>query len=451
VDKKTKKGKNIMKKLLILGMSSVFAFGATAQTLEERVEALEYAGYENFTKVSGRLEYRFDSYTREIKDAYGVVNTGTNAAEARSVGKQGAGYQRVFLNLDVSSMPSDKLSFYGKLSMAKYVNHFNTDDNTKTPEDASFNDLSRGSAASSSSIFVERAFANYAFSKNLTLTFGRLPTSHGAPRQFSSNEAKKGNYPVLSFGGNWDGMALSYGLEGGHAFKLVYTPVSSVPFSGSMLDGLSDSASEKVDVNSPAYALIYEFDRANFAGSRNFYFTATYFTLKDMPTLPSAGSNLYLSLDRTSFYTEFSGIKGSKFDAYLHGVSTVTKSEGGLTGVGGWLTSSTDSDSKSGTAMGLGVKYNLKPNMKLGLEYFSGSEDAFLYDSANQDAASIYTTYGDAQHLFYSHSFDGGLDIVVGHIVRNSKYTRAAFNLIGSTSEIDNIETNSYAKFITKF
>ncbi|MFT6631386.1 MAG: hypothetical protein ACJAS4_001335 [Bacteriovoracaceae bacterium] len=451
VDNKIKKGKNIMKKLLILGMSSMFAFSAAAQTLEERVEALEYAGYENYTKVGGRLEYRFDSYTREIKDDYTVVNTNTNSGEARSTGKQAAGYQRVFLNLNISSIPSDKLSFYGKLSMAKYVNHFNTDGGT-SPEDSAFNDLSRGISASSSSLFVERAFANYAFSKNLTLTFGRLPTSHGAPRQFSSNEAKKGNYPVLSFGGNWDGMALSYGLESGHAFKLVYTPVSSVPFNGQMLDGLSDSSGDKVDVNSPAYALIYEFDKANFAGSRNFYFTATYFTVKDMPTLPSStGSNLYLSLDRTSFYSEFSGIKGSNFDVYLHGVSTVTKSKGGLTGVGGWLTSSTDSDTKNGTAMGFGAKYSLNSKIKLGLEYFTGSEDAFLYDSANQDAASIYTTYGNAQHLFYSHSFEGGLDIVLGHIIRNSDTTRKAFNLIGASSDIDNIETNTYAKFISKF
>jgi hypothetical protein len=171
-----------------------------------------------------------------------------------------------------------------------------------------------------------------------------------------------------------------------------------------------------------------------------------------MPTLPSStGSNLYLSLDRTSFYSEFSGIKGSNFDVYLHGVSTVTKSKGGLTGVGGWLTSSTDSDTKNGTAMGFGAKYSLNSKIKLGLEYFTGSEDAFLYDSANQDAASIYTTYGNAQHLFYSHSFEGGLDIVLGHIIRNSDTTRKAFNLIGASSDIDNIETNTYAKFISKF
>ncbi|MDP7320322.1 MAG: DUF3373 family protein [Bacteriovoracaceae bacterium] len=440
-----------MKKLMTVGL--IFASSVSAQTLEERVENLEFKSYENYTKVSGRLEYRFDTYTREIKDTYKTLNTSTSSEDTFSKGNSAAGYQRVFLNLDISSKPSDKLSFYGKLSMAKYVNAFNTDKGT-LPEDAAYNDLARGSTASSSDIFVERAFANYSFNKNLTLTFGRLPTSHGAPRHFSMNESRKGNYPILSFGGNWDGMALSYGIAAGQAVKLVYTPVSSIPFDGQLTDGLTDKDGEAVDVNVPSYALIYEMEKSNFASANNFYFTLTYYSIKDMPTFPSTGatgSNLYLTLQRTSLYTELTGIAGSHFDVYAHAVSTKTDSEGEIIQTkGGWLTDK-DSDSVSGSAYGLGVRYSLAPNMKLGVEYFAGGENAFLYDSSSQDPANIYTTYGTGYHLFYSHDFEGGFKMVVGHTTKNSEYGRYVFNLIGATSEIDNTETNGYAKFIASF
>lgn len=439
-----------MKKLFVLGMGSLFAFGTTAQTLEERVEALEFASYENTTKIGGRLEYRFDSYTREIKDSYNILNTNTNSVEARSEGTEGAGYQRVFLNVDISANPSPKLSFYGKLSMAKYVNHFNNDSGTK-PEDGAYNDLSRGNSAGSSTVFVERAFANYSFNKKLTLTFGRLPTSHGAPRHFSTNESRRGNYQVLSFGGNWDGMALSYGLGGGQALKFVYTPISTIPFDGEILTGIDDAEGENVKSNTPSYALIYEVEKTNFASANNFYFTFTHLIIDKMATLPSTSSDLYLTLTRSSIYTELTGIAGSKFDGYAHFVSTNTESEGEIsTGVGGWLTDE-DEGSVSGTAYGLGARYSFQQNMKLGFEYFVGGEDAFLYDSANQDAANIYTTYGTGYKLFYSHDFDGGFKVVVGHAIRNSEYNRTAFNLIGATSEIDNVENNSYASFIAKF
>jgi hypothetical protein len=439
-----------MKKLFILALGALMATSATAETLEERVEALEFQGYENYTKVTGRLEYRFDSYSREINDSYSLFNVDTSSAEARSEGKSGVGYQRVFLNLNVESKPSDKLSFYGKLSMAKFVNHFNNDGGT-APEDSSFNDLSRGSAASSSDIFVERAFANYSVTKDLTFTFGRLPTSHGAPRHFSSNEARRGNYPILSFGGNWDGMALSYDVAKGQSVKLVYTPIQSIPFKTSATDGVNNSKGDAVDTTVPAYALLYEFERDQFAGARNFYFIASYFSMDDMPTLPGAGSDLTLTLRRTSFYTELSGIANSKFDLGFHAVSTETKSEGGITGIGGWLTDSTDSDTTTGVAYGVQTRYSVKPNIKIGLEYFHGGEDAFLYDSANQHVASVYTTYGDAYHGFYSHDLDGGLKVIVGYIHRQVDNTRKVFNLIGETLETDNVETNTYAKFIAKF
>jgi hypothetical protein len=453
-----------MKKVFILGMSSMMAFGASAQTLEERVETLEYAGYENYTKVGGKLEYRFDSVRSEWGEDESYLNTSTGPQTNKKGRVTGAGYQTVFFNLNVESKPSDKLTFYGKLSMAKYTNHLNDAGGTKR-EDAAFNDLTRGTTASSSNIFVERAFFNYNVTQNLTLTLGRLPTSQGAPYHFSEGSTRKGNYPILAFGGHWDGVAATYGFGSGHNVKLVYTPVTSLNPGNGASEPLIDSDGEAVDTNSDAFTAIYEFEKANTLGARNFYFLASYYSLKDMPTLPKSGtpsatvqpSNLYLSLDRISLYGEWNGISDSKFDAAFHAVQSTTKTKGLFNAAGlgmgsyGWM-SDKDSDTITDTAYGVLFRYGITSTSKIGYEYFTAGKNVFLYDSTNQNGASIYTTIGGtAQHMFYQQDFDGGFKVVVGHIMKQLDYSRKVFGLFGAAEKADIASSNSYARFIASF
>lgn len=441
-----------MKKLLLLGLSSAFvlstASAATMSELESRIEALEYQGYENYTKITGSLEYRFDSVSTEYKDNITTVNTATNTAETSLKGRNsGAGYESLFFSMNIESTPTDKLSFYGKLSMAKYANVLNSS-GTLT-ENAAFNDLSRGSVQSSSALFVERAFFNYAISKKFTFTAGRLPTSHGAPRHFSENSTRRGNYPILAFGGNWDGTALTYTINETDNVKLVYTPVSTRNFSGAIQDGVADKSGKTVDTKVPAYTLLYEKEKANAFGARNFYFIASYYNLKDMPTLPGTASDLYLTLDRYSFYTELSGVNDSNFDVAFHAVQSITKSKGKY-GSYGWLTNDS-SDTKQGTAFGLMGRYALTNSMKVGYEYFNGSKDVFLYDSVNQDGVSRYTTVGDMHHVFLNHQFSGNFKVVVGHIMQNTSHYRKAFGLLGESEKGKIVRQNTYARFIANF
>jgi hypothetical protein len=454
-----------MKKLIILGMSTAFAMNASAQSLEDRVEALEYAGYESYTKVGGRLEYRFDSTRSEWGKDQTYLNTGAGILQSNNKGRvTGSGYQTVLLNLNIESKPSDKLTFYGKLSMAKYTNHLSDKSGAKS-EDTSFNDLSRGTTASSSDIFVERAFINYNVTKNLTFTLGRLPTSQGAPYHFSEGSTRKGNYPILAFGGHWDGVAATYNLGSGQSFKLVYTPVSSFNPAKGASEPIQDSDGNAVDSNSNAYTAIYELERANTLGARNFYFLASYYSLKDMPTLPNDGaasatnipSNLYLSLDRISLYGEWNGIADSKFDAAFHAVQSSTKTKGQFDttalGLGklGWMSNS-DSDTLTDTAYGVLFRYSLTATSKIGYEYFTAGKNVFLYDPTNQNGASIYTTIGgSAQHVFYQQDFDGGLKVVLGHIMKQSDYSRKVFGLFGDAEKADITSSNSYARFIASF
>ncbi len=150
-----------MKKLLTTTtMSMLVVAGAQAQTLEERVEALEYKSYENFLKVSGELEMRFDSVNRNNKEGYTYITDATaygtdlgtaaaSSATATFLGtecgenwttnnskdgcvtlgddqKDNATYARMFMNLNIESNPSNRLTFFGRLSMAKYLSEISS-------------------------------------------------------------------------------------------------------------------------------------------------------------------------------------------------------------------------------------------------------------------------------------------------------------------------------------
>jgi hypothetical protein len=441
---------------LLLSFSIILvSFGASAATIEEleqRIEALEYQGYENYTKITGSLEYRIDSVSTEYKKDNTVLNTNTGSAVTNSKGsKTGSGYDSIFFNMNIESRPSDKLSFFGKLSMAKYSNLLNNGGASKDVEDRTFNDLSRGSTQTSTDLMVERAFFNYKFTKTFTFTAGRLPTSHGAPRHFSEGSTRRGNYPIVSFGGNWDGVAGTYNLNEDSNVKFIYNPVQQL-----MIDNLSQNVEgndgKTVNGKVPAYTLLYEYHKANVFGSKQFYFIGSYFSVKEMPTLTAktaAGSNLKMSLQRTSFYTEFSRIANSNFDFAMHGVYSSTKSEGKYTSTYGWLTNK-DKETNTGTGLGLLTRYNLGSS-QIGYEYFTSSKNLFLFDPSSQSGVSIYTTAGDAHHLFFNQKFEGGFKVVVGSILQNNKYSSIAYGLLGERVDADIVSTNTYARFIANF
>ncbi len=196
-----------MKKLLLLGMSSAFAFSAWAQTLEERVEALEYAGYEDIFRFSGQLELMYATSTEEDNED----------------DTQGSGQAwRSWLKLDMEAKPSDKMTFYGRLSMAKFVNRMsNYTDGTLGDIDGQ---LDEGQNPKGSEVFIERAFVNYQASDKLVFTMGRMPTANGSPYHLTRNESSGGAYPLLSYNAFFDGGAVSYNLMDSLSVKFIYTP-----------------------------------------------------------------------------------------------------------------------------------------------------------------------------------------------------------------------------------
>ena len=456
-----------MKKLLTTTtMSMLVVAGAQAQTLEERVEALEYKSYENFLKVSGELEMRFDSVNRNNKKAYTAITDATTYGTGLASGgaafvqancgevysgsntkdgcvtlgddqKDNATYARMFMNLNIESNPSNRLTFFGRLSMAKYLSEISATGNR--PNEAAFSDLSAGANADRANLWVERAFANYKMNDTTTLTFGRLPTIDGAPLHHHRNQPMTGSYPIMAFSASFDGIAVTKNIGKAHTARVIYSPFSTPNYSDSITKQ-TNSDGDRVPRLADAFAAMYEYNtEVSFA--RKLHVIAMHNSIGSMPI---AGTNLTLGLQRTSFYAELLGIAGSNFSVAVHGMSSTTKSEGKLIGLqsqsGGWLTTEED-DTNTGSASGALVKYNFDSgfmkNSAIGVEFFTGSKGAFLYDSANNDPVSMYTTFGSAYRVFYAKDFEGGLKWIAQYMNQQQDYTYAYVGLIGDEQEID--------------
>lgn len=505
-----------MKKLIACAFVFATVF-ANAQTLEERVEALEFKSYENFFKVSGSLEMRYDFVDRKNNgDAYTVINdtgaygaslqnaiavglgTGLPGGDAntiqQTIGGQfaaaGCGqaigttgvtkdgcttvaedqsdnsrYGRMFFNLDFESTPSDKLTFYGRLSMAKYVSEISrTGSGSRTD---AFGDLAAGATAGDASVWVERAFANYKMTDDLTFTFGRLPTIDGAPKHHHNNTPMAGSYPILAFSAIFDGMALTQTF-GNHLVRVIYSPLSTPNFRDNITRQNNESG-DRLDRMIDTFAFMYEYQNNQVSFAKNFHFI---FTDNNGTNMPFAGTDLELSFNRMSWYAEAVGVADSNFDLIVHGVSTTTKSRGVLNskapGLGAevptlttradgtWLGIKDEGGESTGSAFGLLVKYNFRTkswlkNSIIGVEHFQGEEGAFLYDSANLDPVAMYATYGTAQRLFFAKDFDGGLKWNLQYMTQQSDYQYPLSGLIGTAQEIDRTTSFVSSSFTAYF
>jgi hypothetical protein len=433
-----------MKKLFVLGMSSMMAVSAaSAQTLEERVEALEFANYERFFNWSGQLEMRWDAVNREVKTSYNGFDGGFNS-KTTNAGKDSATLGKLYAKIDFDSKPSDKLSVYGRLATGKFMSVLSSDGTRPTA--GGFNDLSNGASADDkASIWLERAFANYRVTENGTFTFGRMPTIYGGPKHLQTNEPMAGNYPLVAFAGIFDGMAYTHGLGNGHTLRAVYAPFQTIEFADTIAAQYKND--EKIESKIDTWTLMYEFEKkVSFA--RKMHVIAQYFTFKDMPL---ADQELKLDLDRTSIYTEFLGLAGSKFDVVLAYMTTVTKSTNGITGVGGWMTAETDSDKVTGGSTTALVRYAISDKTKVGVLYVTNDKETFAYDAASQDPVSPYANYGTATRIFTSHDFDGGLKATLAYTQLQTDYVYKYANKIGAADEVDNKTNYLTLKLIASF
>jgi hypothetical protein len=477
-----------MKKFLSTVALAVLATTAYAQdkTIEQRVEDLELSRDLNWIKWGGSLETRYDYVDEEVKKDYksgsDTITTGDNDA-----------YFRMWANLNMEATPNERLSFFGRLSVAKYFSVLGEEGT----QSSAFADLSDGATTRDSSVFLERGFANYKIASNLTFTMGRLPTIDGPNKHIALNQQLSGNYPTLAYSAILDGFALTHS----HAMpesnqvlrtKLIFTPTSTVNQSGKVTNGstqLRDASGKRVETTASFYSLLAEYEKTNgsffkrnltifqwlHSDQNPFYQSSSTIEVPTSPTTTTditVGSDLKVAVDRFVLYSEFEKIFHSEFDFAVQGMFSHTRSRGSLTkcedsfggavctgaGLGnakGWNTNK-NSDSMDGIATAVTLRYQTPFKFlnrpKIGAEWFQASKEAYVYDAANVNPINMYATQGGSTyHFFYNQQFDGGLSMNVGYMYQPQKMTREVFGIFGDEIKTDNINQNVYVSLLAVF
>lgn len=447
-----------MKKLLALGMGSLaLAAGVNAQTLEERVEALEFASYEDIFRFSGQIETRYDSITTEIKDEGSPLTTADDVDDTFH-----GQFWRNWLRLNMEAKASDRLTFYGRLAAAYYQNRQSSYGGLTIGSS-----LGEGSSATNagSEAYFERFFVNYKMTDSTTLTFGRMPTANGTPYHMERNEGMGGAYPFYGYNSLLDGIAISHSFMNNFSAKLVYTPFTFRNEGSSTSKTYAkaeDGTGQEIDILSDVFAVILDYNKSNTSYARAANFTLFYLNLDEETSFAlteNGGSengkqtDLRLGLERFVFAAELNGVAGSKFDFGLQVMQETTKSDGLLNLAAstevGYLTNE-DGDKNTDTQMMLTLRYAVTDATKVGVQYAQAGEHSFVNAGVTRHPVNFYKTPGKGYHLFVNHAFEGGLNATVGYIAHEQDYD-ATSAIFGEPREVDNKRQNVYTALTANF
>lgn len=460
--------KKIISSLAVLALTAP-AFAQDTKALESRIEALELARDLNWVKLGGSLETRYDYLDYERNKDYKL--NGGNALGGLDVTKGGRNdsYYRMWANINMEAKPSDRLTFFGRLSMAKYFSVLGSNGQPTS----SFADLSDGQSMNRSYLFMERAFVNYSIDKNWTFTMGRLPTIDGPNKHIALNQQIMGNYPTLAYSAILDGFALTHATQPSSdsvlRTKLIYTPLQNVNYAGTGTSNLRDANGDQIRTSSDFVSLLVEYEKYNASwfkknmtifqalrGEQNpFYNNTAAGTANGKGT-----SDLYVSVNRFVLYSDFEKIAGTNFDFAAQVMYSQVNSRGSLINgvpgvVVGWGTDKRNDD-QTGYASVITARYQLDlPSLnrpKVGVEWFHSSEDAYVYDAANVNPINMYGSQdADVYHLFYNHTFDGGLALNTGYMYRKQNSIRGFSNVLGANQDVDNKDQNVYVSLLATF
>lgn len=261
------KKKVLISALALTSASLVAAEGSP--TLEQRVEQLETASYLQAIQWNGSFDYRYDSITDEDT---GGVKTHYTPMSLRVL-------------LDASTQVDPKIQFYTRFGLTKFTND-NVNQTTST------DDTFRGPRShKSGGLLLERAYVNYAITKDFIVSLGRLPTIDGAPVEMWDNAPRLGTYPLLAYGAILDGVALTYNWgflpqQYKFATRFIYTPIYNVATDADAFQNISKPSyggtGGPMQEKATLYSLMADFSTKAIPVFGEFAFVAQQVTSKDI-------------------------------------------------------------------------------------------------------------------------------------------------------------------------
>lgn len=396
--------------LLLLGTS------AMGQTLEERVEELEFARDLNVLQFSGELKNRYDN-----------VNV---------KGPNGLDYSymlwRIKFSLNLDAKVSDKLSFHGRLTQGKVMNNITQPwlDTTQA-----YNEIGNVHAHYGNQLYVEKAFFNYRVLESLSLSLGRLPTVEGGPYHLTIGKPMRSPYPRLAYAYSLDGAALSWTIMSGLSMKVLYHPFPTTSRSGMFYDKVNLAETDKVlsPEEGALWVAMFDYSRSNSFLAKNLNVTLHFSHAEKLyiatssstsETLGTLNTDTYIESKRMSAYVEMGGFLNTPLTlalAYSYGRSPAS---GGVftntvVAASGTLIESRPKV-KEQVASLLTVKYDLPIGSSVGVQYMGSNKYYKFTDLSGSEPFSPWDVAGgNAGHLFYNQPLEDGLVWNSGYLFRN--------------------------------
>lgn len=479
------------KKMFFPLLSAVLVLAPAAKaapTLEQRVEELELSRDMNIFKWSGKFMMKHENIAR-TKDAKTLTFNAT----------------RMQYHLDMDANVSDKIKFYSRFSMTKWLNHYNRDLTKSSsltsnqsatagtgPEANEFRDLIAGDETGyGPAVVVEKAFFNWSVTDGFALSIGRLPTLDGNPVNMYSDTSKEGGYPHLAYSYTLDGIAGAYNFKNwmpaGHSFttRVIWTPLQTIGdttysrvYTGTNANGGFTLKHTNI------YTAMGEYSwRPNNGLFADFTFIPQFTMMKDNQFGNYSTDSLFTDATRPpsidyniqTAYAQFVDIMGMGLDLALAYSQTSVTTHGGIcvsvaaghcaqfrnifhtyqTTSPGTTLPYPEKETK-GNGYVATLKYKLPIVMlkrpSLGVEAQKGSHGWFRPDGARLDEIDFYSTRGHGYHVFWVQPITSELKMTVGWKKKVDTWGSGLTSMVGYSVARENVKfENLYANLRLEF
>lgn len=425
----------------LLGASPVFA-ETKAMSLEDRVAELEANQAVNIFSFGGSLGMRYDDVNAK------QTTPATSAFEGHTQ------HWRLTSGFNVNANISNKLKFYSTSAISKNFNSWNTQVAGVGSSDTILSDPTDSRSEKGSQVYLEKAYADYAFADNMNFSFGRLPTMDGPPSEMPLGKARMGTYPSVGYNAPFDGMALSYNLpmeKQNFAARILYTPFtyytsSAGKLAGSAPEGLGNVTINNTKINSeaPFGAAMLEYGIDGTAVANNITLMLFGYQTGNLPidgsklSVGAGGSGLVeFKVGGQVLTATFTGVAGSDLDLSLTYFQSKVDNSGDITVTGlGHIYgfgATAQGDSLTGSTKLVSARYKIS-NTFIGAEYLDGGKSVFNYDPATEVVNGFYSTTGTGTHFYILQKLTPELAFRIGYMKQEYKSTPFTF---GASSDTD--------------
>jgi hypothetical protein len=393
---------------------------AAVSEVKETVKKNEDKALDKWLTIGGDYQFRIDSLSGQTK-AYTAMTSGGPVAVPAYQPKNESMYTNRF-GLNLNAKATENVSVTARLMM--YKTFGNNDDSAATgpffADRIGVFDGTIGHVPSSNYLNVDRVYAswNNIADEGIWFSVGRRPSTNGTPAHLRQNDPRPGTggAPALLVDYAFDGMTLGWApdideLPGAYA-KICYGRGYESGFSRATGNSLKDTdmiGISVVPIDTDALRFWLQWNRGmNIFDSPKLYASA--WGMNMAPSTNVGDIDWYGVGALGTIKRVGPGELNWFADVGLSKTHPNGNTSGSLSGLGllnGQLGAPEGANDKTGSAIYLGLRYDLPSKTKLGLEYNHGSKNWITFSPAAADAwTSKVGTRGNVYEAYVIQELD---------------------------------------------